>query len=147
MLATFPDADLALQNSGGLRADIPSGQLRREHIQAVMPFDNRLVLLELEGKSLELALRVGSSGAHGIMQVAGGSYHFDPSLEEGSDLDGDDAVARWETNRLCAATVDGAAIDPARTYRVVTTDFLRDGDNLVTDFQTTILCGRSTFDN
>lgn len=127
MLAAFEGADLALQNSGGLRADIPAGTLRREHLQQVMPFDNRLYLVELTGEELLLLMRIGSSGGHGILQIAGGRYGFDPDLTTGSDLSGDGLVEPWEQDRLCFVEVDGAPVDPTRTYRVVTTDFLYDG--------------------
>ncbi len=131
ILAAFPGADLAIQNSGGLRADLPAGELRREHVQRVMPFENQLVLVELDGRRLELLLRLGSSGAHGIMQVAGGGYHFDPDRAGGDDLDGDGSVAPWEVDRLCSAHVGGAPIEPDRRYRVAVSDFLyAGGDDL-----------------
>lgn len=120
-------ADLAITNSGGLRADLPAGELTREHLQAVMPFDNRMVLLEMTGEQVQQLFRIGSSGGHGILQLSGGTYAFDPARTEGDDLDGDGEVAEWERNRLCAVTVGGEALDPARTYKVVTTDFLHGG--------------------
>jgi 5'-nucleotidase len=127
ILRTFPDADIAIQNSGGLRADLPKGTLRREHIQTLMPFDNRLLSVKMTGKQLDLLLQLGSSGAHGIMQIAGGSYHFDASQTEGTDLNGDGEVETWERRRLCSVTVGGAPLDPERVYEVATTDFLYGG--------------------
>ena len=121
------DADIALTNSGGLRADLPAGTLRREHVQAVMPFDNRLQVLELTGAQLREMFRIGASGAHGILQLAGGTYHFDPAREDGVDHDGDGTIAAWERDRLCTATVAGIPLDPSGRYRVVTTDFLVGG--------------------
>lgn len=127
MHAAMPDVDLAITNSGGLRANLPEGQITREDLQAVMPFDNRLVRLALTGAQLRDVLRIGSSGGHGVLQVAGGSYHFDPARTGGSDLDGDGETAEWETDRLCEVTIGGAPLDPDRTYTIVTTDFLHGG--------------------
>lgn len=140
MLAAFPGrADVAVQNGGGLRADLPEGTLRREHIQAVMPFDNRLYLVDLRGDQLELMLRIGSSGRHSLLQIAGARYHLDPSLTTGSDIDGDGTVDTWEYNRLCSSEVAGAAIDPTANYRVVVTDFLMNGgDHLTPVFDDTV---------
>lgn len=127
MLAAYPGADLAVQNSGGLRDDLPAGPIRRQHLQAVMPFENQLLLVSITGRQLSRLLQVGSSGAHGILQIAGGSYHFDPSATGGEDQNGDGTLEAWETDRLCSATVGDAPIDPDRTYQIVTTDFLYGG--------------------
>ena len=136
MRAGFEGAEVAVQNSGGLRADMPAGPLRRIDVQAVMPFDNRAVLLEMTGEKLRLLLRIGSSGAHGALQVSGATYAFDPGRTGGSDVDGDGAVAGWETDRLCGLRVGGAPLDPKRTYKVVVADFLTSGgDDMAPAFE------------
>ncbi|MEZ4319320.1 MAG: bifunctional UDP-sugar hydrolase/5'-nucleotidase [Myxococcota bacterium] len=129
MLAAFPDADVAVTNAGGLRADVPEGTLRREHLQAVMPFDNRLLVVEMTGSQLETLFRLGTSGGHGLIQIDGASLRFDPEATAGTDLDGNGEVEDWERDRLCHTGIQaaGAPLDPARTYRVVTTDFLFNG--------------------
>ncbi len=132
MLQAFPEAHLAIQNAGGIRADLPAGTLRREHLQNVMPFDNRTYLVEMSGEQVRTLLRIGTSGGHGLLQVSEGTVvHFDPERSDGSDLDGDGAVAEWERDRLCSVTVGGQPLDPAATYQVVTSDFLfTGGDHL-----------------
>lgn len=127
MRAGFEGADAAVQNSGGLRADVPAGVVRRSHVQDVMPFDNAAVLLEMTGEKLRLMLRIGTSGAHGALQVSGLRYSYDPARVGGSDLDGHDAVADWEKDRLCGVTVGGEPLDPKKTYKVVVADFLLSG--------------------
>ncbi len=136
MKAAYPEADFAIANSGGLRADIPAGDVRREQVFGVMPFDNRVEVVELSGDKVLRLFRLGSSGAHGVLQVSGARYRFDPKGTNGEDLDADGQVADWERNRLCSATLDSGVIDPARTYKVVTSDFLRGGgDHLGLAFQ------------
>lgn len=129
MLAAFPGVDAAITNSGGLRANLPSGTIRREHLQAVMPFDNRLITVDLTGAQLDRLVHIGSSGAHGILQVAGLGYAFDPSVSGGTDLNGDGTMEEWETRRVCdgSITIAGEPIDPEGTYTIVTTDFLYGG--------------------
>jgi len=127
VLAAFDDAHLAIQNSGGLRADVNSSTIRREHLQAVMPFDNRTFVVELTGEQVLEMFRIGSSGAHGILQVAGASYAFDPAVQELTDRNGDGQAEEWERDRLCGVRVGGEPVDPAATYRVVITDFLYNG--------------------
>ena len=55
-------ADIALQNPGGMRADLAAGEITRGAIYEVMPFDNTIVTLQLTGAdvkhALEQALRV-----------------------------------------------------------------------------------------
>ena len=65
-------ADVALNNNslGGLRADLPRGQLTFGQFYDTFPFDNRLVRVRLTGDALEQgianALRRGRRGAFGI---------------------------------------------------------------------------------
>lgn len=127
MLAAFPGADVAIQNSGGIRADLAEGVVRRQSLQQVMPFDNRTVLVAMTGARIRTMLRIGSSGAHGALQVAGAAYGVNPEKTGGSDFDGDGTIAEWETDHLCAVTVDGRPLDDARLYKVVTSDFLLGG--------------------
>jgi 5'-nucleotidase len=135
MAWALPEADIAIQNSGGLRANLPQGVLRREHLQAVMPFDNRILTVEMTGAQVELMFRIGSSGAHGILQVSGARYHFDPDATGGTDVDADGAIATWERDRLCSVTVGDEPLDPGATYRVAITDFLfGGGDHLAPAF-------------
>jgi 5'-nucleotidase len=110
--AAFPDVDFAVQNSGGIRADLPAGTIRRETLQRISPFDNRALLVAMTGAQVELMLQLGTRGAHGALQVSGAAYAFDPGRAD---------------NQLCAATVGGRPVDPERTYRVVVSDFLANG--------------------
>jgi len=132
MLKAFPEADVAIQNAGGIRSNLPAGVLRREHLQNVMPFDNRTYLVEMSGAEVLTLFRIGSSGGHGLLQVSEGTtYHFNPAASGGTDLDGDGEVADWETDRLCSVTIGGEPVDPEATYKVVTSDFLfTGGDHL-----------------
>jgi 5'-nucleotidase len=125
--AAFPDSDLAVTNAGGIRAALPPGDIRRGQVHDMLPFDNQVVLLEVTGEQLVRLLRIGSSGAHGLLQVSGARYRFDPARAGGSDLDGDGAVAKWEEDRLCDLTVGGAPVLAERTYRLATIDFLHEG--------------------
>ena len=107
MRRAFPDADIFITNAGGLRADLHAGDVLREHVHAVMPFENRVRLLRMPGTSLRRFLEIGTSGAHGLLQLSGGTVHLDPSLQTGRDLDGDGGIASWERLRLCGASVGG----------------------------------------
>ena len=102
-----PDAVLAVTNSGGLRADIRAGDIRLADVQAVMPFDNSLVTVDLSGDQVTELVRVGTNGDHGIIQVSGGSLTL---TEAGPEV-----------------RINGEAVASDTAYRVVTTDFLLGG--------------------
>ncbi len=136
MIRAFPGADLAIQNAGGIRADLPAGAVRRESLQRVMPFDNRALLVEMSGAQVRELFRAGTAGQHGLLHLAGGEVRFDASREAGADRDGDGEVAKWERDRLCSVSVGGQPLADDRTYRVVTSDFLyKGGDHLGPAFE------------
>jgi 2',3'-cyclic-nucleotide 2'-phosphodiesterase (5'-nucleotidase family) len=72
MRAHVPGADIALTNGGGLRADLPSGPLSYGALYEAMPFDNRLVKIELTAAELIRVLSVHvSHDEHGLVSISG----------------------------------------------------------------------------
>lgn len=57
LLASEPRADVAIHNTlGGIRADLPSGDLTYGSVYEMFPFDNRIVHLSLSGAELKAVL-------------------------------------------------------------------------------------------
>lgn len=73
-LAGYPTADVALTNLGGLRADLPAGNLTLAEIINMMPFDNTLVAVQLSGAQLLRVLNSGKSLAVGGARRGAGSW-------------------------------------------------------------------------
>jgi 5'-nucleotidase len=72
MRSAVPGADVALTNGGGLRADLPAGELTYGDLYEAMPFDNRLVTLELSGADLRRVITEHLRRAeHGIVSISG----------------------------------------------------------------------------
>ena len=115
-------AEVALTNGGGIRADRvypPGTTLQRRDILSELPFGNRTILLEVAGADLLAALENGvggvEMGAGRFPHVSGMTFRFDASKLPGKRVD--------------AVAVGGAPLDPSRTYRLATNDFLgRGGD-------------------
>ena len=96
LLASVPGADVALNNSsGGLRADLPQGELTYGSVYEVMPFDNLVVPLRLTGKQLRLVFAtflqsgariIGFSGIRVRGQCSGGSLDVVLSRPSGAPV-------------------------------------------------------------
>lgn len=131
MLDAVPGADLAITNTGGLRADLPAGDLGWGALFETLPFDNGLTLLRVRGGELRQLVRAGFAGVHGGLQV---SRNVRVVIDRGAqaacavaDLDGDGAVTPLDRDRLVELWVDGRPVEEDREYRVVTNDFLAGG--------------------
>ncbi len=114
------NADVALTNSGGIRADKvypPGTRLTRRDILNELPFGDKTVLLELTGRELRAALENGFSQIEKTSgrfpQVSGIEVVFDPARPAGG--------------RVVEVRHGGAALDPDATYRLATNDFLGSG--------------------
>ena len=115
--ATY-QVDVALQNSGGLRADFQPGPVTKGDVFAVLPFGNLVVTGKLKGSDLMLALENGVSNLTGtagrFIQLSGVRFAYDPAKPAGSRV-------------LWAVFSDGRALDPNATYSVATNDFMQVG--------------------
>ncbi|VVT01703.1 5'-nucleotidase C-terminal domain-containing protein [Hoeflea sp. EC-HK425] len=112
---------IAIQNGGGLRASIDTGEITMGEVLTVLPFQNTLATFELKGSDVVAALENGvgqvEEGAGRFPQVAGLRYSFDKTAEPGS--------------RITSVEVkqgDGfAPIDPEAVYMVATNNYMRGG--------------------
>lgn len=68
---TFPNADVAISNSGALRQNINEGKITVESIVSLLPFDNEILKLELTGKQLKECVETYDLGG---MNTIGGYY-------------------------------------------------------------------------
>ncbi len=112
-------ADIALQNGGGIRADLPSGPVMLRQLFNLMPFDNALVKIFMKGADLRAALEYGL-GMTRVIQISGAVLEYRRGKPAGQ--------------RLVAATIGGAAIDDTKTYSIATLDFVADGGEGYTAF-------------
>ncbi|MFC3125233.1 bifunctional metallophosphatase/5'-nucleotidase [Pseudoroseomonas globiformis] len=121
MLAAVPGAEVAVTNSGGLRAGLPAGAISLGDVLEVLPFGNTLATLTIRGGDLRAALEIGLSrheeNGGGFPQVAGMAYRFDPRAPQGDRL-----------REVRLRQGDGfVPLDDARAYKVVTNSFNRRG--------------------
>jgi 5'-nucleotidase len=123
-------AQLALMNSGGLRADLlyassgdptvdPAGRVTYQEAAAVQSFANTLVVSTLTGaqirQTLEQQWQPANAGRPFLkLGVSKGlAYTYDPTAPAGS--------------RIGTVTLDGVPLDPAASYKVTVNSFLASG--------------------
>ncbi len=106
--------DVAIVNSGGIRADLAAGTVTYGDLYQVQPFQNRLVRLFVPGKVLKAALEHAVAGDRADAHVSGLELWYDPRKRVGH---------RVTKVRLA----NGHGLDDGRSYTVAVSDFLATG--------------------
>ena len=120
ILREFYQADCALINGGGIRGNrfYPAGTtLTRGDIHREIPFNNRVVNIEVSGRQLWEAMENGlgriEDGKGRFPQVAGMKVSYDPRKPPG--------------NRVLQILVGDQELQPERVYSLATLDYLAEG--------------------
>ncbi|HEV8118432.1 MAG TPA: bifunctional UDP-sugar hydrolase/5'-nucleotidase [Thermoanaerobaculia bacterium] len=113
-------AEVAFENAGGLRADLPEGPVTNGNVLDTLPFLNTLVTCEMTGAQIREVLEQGLTLERGLIQVSGLTASYDLRKPAG--------------RRLVSVTIGGKKLDPARMYRVATNSFLAQGGDLYETF-------------
>jgi len=111
-------ADVALVNGGSIRADseVEPGNITRRDVLQTLPYNNRIVKIQLSGAVLRAALEYGvASTGPGeqpgrFPQVSGMRYVYDARLKPGA--------------RLTSVTVNGKGLDDKQTYTLATSAYV-----------------------
>ncbi|MDD2544829.1 MAG: 5'-nucleotidase C-terminal domain-containing protein [Burkholderiaceae bacterium] len=120
-------ADFALQNAGGVRTPIAAGTLSMNTAFTLLPFTNVLVEMDLKGSEVVAALEDGASSHLDAAVPSDGAHPYAAGLRW--DLDMSKAKGQRCSNVQVKNKTTGAwtAIDPAKTYVLVTNDFVAAG--------------------
>ncbi len=108
-MRTHAGTDIAFQNSGGIRKDIPAGPITLRDLWEISPFGNELVTFTLTGAQLLRGLEHQAAKSREFAQVSGLRYSYDAARPEGQRLQ---------------VTVGGKPVDTARTYTAATNSFV-----------------------
>ncbi len=114
-------AQVALINGGGIRSDriIGPGPLTRLDLKALLPFENPVAIVRIDGRTLKAALehglarvvRFGRSGA--MPHVSGIRVVWDPALPDG--------------RRITDLRIGGEPVRDAAVYALATSQYLAGG--------------------
>jgi 2',3'-cyclic-nucleotide 2'-phosphodiesterase (5'-nucleotidase family) len=128
------NAEIAIVNSGGIRGErpYPVGALSRRTLLQIHPFGNTVCKIAVTGRFLLEVLNRGVSRlptpAGQFLQVSGMTFTVDETAPAGS--------------RIRDVVVNGAPLDPDKTYTLALPDFvLRGGDGYVMFAGTPALIG------
>lgn len=99
--------DVGFANFGGIRVDMPEGDVLMDDIMSMFPFRNKLCYLELEGRDVRAVLEQLAAEK---WQVVGGARCV---------------ISR--DGKLLSAEIGGEPIDDDKVYGVATLDFLLNG--------------------
>ena len=120
-------AVIGFMNEGGIRKDLEAGAGNVAgfgQVQAVLPFGNTLVVMDLSGAQIRALLerqwnRDGSMGS--MLQVSEGfRYTWDARRPAGS--------------RVTAVTLHGKPLEDGKTYRIAANNFLAEGGDNFAEF-------------
>jgi len=115
---TGKNIDMVLVNHGGIRAIISEGDITTRTAYEIMPFENSLVVAEMTGKTITDSLIYYLSKAKRAHPISGLKLKLDKDFD------------------VNEATINGEQIEANRVYNVVTNDYLYNGGDRMTFFQT-----------
>ena len=106
---------IAMTNGGGLRTDVPAGEITAGKLYEVMPFDNTLYTMKLSGADVKANIEHGIMNDDiGWVQIAGVRATYNSGAEAG--------------NRITSMVLeDGTPVEMDKYYTVVTNDFMFTG--------------------
>lgn len=117
-------SDIAIQNAGGVRIDVPAGDITIGTAYTLLPFSNTLMEIEMTGQEivdvLEEAVVFALDGSTGAYPYAAGlRWDIDMSKPAGQRF------SNVEVNPRVAGS--WTPIDLNKTYKIVTNDFIAAG--------------------
>ncbi|MGY2128915.1 bifunctional metallophosphatase/5'-nucleotidase [Blastococcus sp. SYSU DS0617] len=129
----FGDPVLAFMNHGMLRSDLlrgssgpgdPEGVVTQREVFRTMPMRFPVEVVTVSGADIRAALEQQFIGAPALLLSTsqGLAYRYDPARPAGDRVD------------PCSLTLLGSRIDPAGSYRVAMTAYLREGGDGYTSF-------------
>ena len=106
--------DFALQNGGGIRADLPKGPITQHSMHEVLPFGNTVVVLTLDAATVRSLFDF-------IGSISSGQGAF-PQVSAGVSISLNTLTKKCEN-----IMINNEPIDPGRTYKITTNSYLAAG--------------------
>lgn len=106
----------SVYNMGGIRANLPKGNITVGDVTEVAPFENKICFLTLTGEKVtELFQQIAHRGGEGLSHAV--------------------KLVITKDGHLVSATINGEPVDPQKSYRVATLDYLAEGNDQLVAFK------------
>ncbi|MCK5050799.1 MAG: bifunctional metallophosphatase/5'-nucleotidase [Candidatus Cloacimonetes bacterium] len=110
----YTGADFSFMNLGGIRDELLSGPISYRDVFSVMPFDNQIVLIEVDGRFLKEIIETRVSGSRHGLRTAGIQVVINRK--------------RDSFNRISKLLIGGEPWQADKIYKIATSDFLLQGN-------------------
>ena len=144
---TVLGADIAFVNGGGIRADIPAGDITYGQVIAVHPFGNTACVVEATGQeiadALEMTARSTPGENGGFLQVSGLKYTIDLNIASSVKLDDKsmfvavEGLRRVKNIQVLNQAGEYEPLDLEKTYKLASHNYMLksggDGINMFMD--------------
>ncbi len=123
---TGQEIDFVLLNHGGIRSELPEGNVTARSAYNLMPFENEIVIAEISGKKVQEMLDYLSQAktAHPVSGIK---------------------ITANQEYKILDARVNGKKIDENKTYFVATSDYLQQGGDNMSFLQNPVNLYRSDY--
>lgn len=108
--------DIIIVNRGGLRANLPKGEIRVQNIFELMPFENEMVQVKIHGAALFSFLALLPDKKHPFSGL----------------------TVKIKNKEIVSAYIGKMEIDSAKVYTLITSDYLANGGDNFTFLQNRI---------
>ena len=136
----FPDVDIVLQNSGGIRLQkcIGPGIVSLADILDLYPFENSVVIFDLKGKDLKSVLETSSRkypyGNEGFLQSLGLEYTINSTkVHQVLSSDGTKIIKKGQ--RVSNIKINGKPLENDKYYKIAVNDYMFNGGNGYSQFK------------
>lgn len=109
--------DMAIINKGGIRTDLPKGTITKGQIINLLPFQNKIVILEIKGRDLRNVFDVmASTDGNGVSSQVYAEY-------------------KPASHKATKILINGKPLNDDKTYRIATIDYLANGGDYMNDLK------------
>ena len=131
---TNPAIDVAIQNAGGVRANLLEGEITLAQLIEVLPFSNTVVMIKMKGSDIVKVLNEGAY--YSLNSGSTGAFPYSSGLRYDVNLSGNEFEVITNVEVQDRETGQWSDIDADTIYTVATNSFTAQGKDNYLTFET-----------